>query len=162
MTASAPTWKSYEEVSRHILTALRTQLGIDDVTADNDLPGRSGTSWRVEGKATIASGEGFLIVECRRHTTKGLSQEQVAGLAFRVKDTGADGAVLVTPLPLQKGAALVAASANVVHVEVAPWSTSERFLAKFMGSTFRGVTASDAIYPTDEAIATVLRGEVTP
>jgi hypothetical protein len=110
--ATPVSWQDYEQVARYVLGELRAHLGLEGVSGYEALPGNSGTAWRVEGKAYVGSNGNFLIMECRRHTTKGVTQEEVGGLAFRIQDTGAKGAILVIPLPMQKGAALVAKSAK--------------------------------------------------
>ena len=55
----------------------------------------------------------MILVECRRHTTSKIDQEQVGGLVFRIIDTGAEGGLMVTPLGFQAGAELVAKARQV-------------------------------------------------
>ncbi|WP_411153065.1 restriction endonuclease [Streptomyces sp. A30] len=74
---------------------------------------RSGTEWEIDGKGVKVGDEGFVIIECRRYTTSKQKQEQVAGLAYRIIDTEADGAIIVSPLGLQEGAAKVAEAENI-------------------------------------------------
>ena len=157
MTHTMQTWQNYEEVARAVLHNLRQHLGIADVTGYKDLPGNSGTSWRVEGTATKTDDGGLLIIECRRHTSQGLSQESLGGLAFRITDTNGVGGIIVTPLALQKGAELVANSQNIAHVRLEPWSTSENYLAEFMGTHFHHVTEHVGITFSEKLTVRVIR-----
>ena len=149
MESSSKTWQSYEQVARFVLNELRQTMGITSVAEYTDLPGNSGTTWRVEGTAVRTTDGAFLIIECRRHTAQGLNQESVGGLAYRISDTGAGGAILVSPLPLQRGAALVAQAESISHVVLEPWSTSENYLANFMGKNFHKVTAVSSVAASD-------------
>ena len=157
MDSSSQTWQTYEQVARVVLRDLRQSLGITAVAGYQDLPGNSGTTWRVEGTAVRTTDGAFLIIECRRHTTQGLSQESVGGLAYRISDTGAGGAILVTPLPLQKGATLVAQAQSIAHLVLAPWSTSEDYLAQFMGKNFHKASVRDSVAFGDFAEPMVYR-----
>ena len=157
MENSPQTWQTYEQVARAVLRDLRLNLNITDVEGYQDLPGNSGTIWRVEGTAIRSADNAFLIIECRRHTTQGLSQESVGGLAYRINDTGAGGAILVTPLPLQRGAALVAQAESIEHVILEPWSTSENYLASFMGKNFHKAAITSSVAFTDAAETTLYR-----
>lgn len=157
MTHTTQTWQNYEEVARAVLHDLGSHLGIADVTGYKDLSGNSGTSWRVEGTATRTDDGGLLIIECRRHTTRGLSQESLGGLAFRIIDTNGAGGIIVTPLALQSGADLIAESQNIVHVKLEPWSTSENYLAELMGTHFHHVTKRTGIKFSEEPKIQVVR-----
>ena len=157
MNSPVASWQEYEAIARSVLHDLRNHLGITAVSADTDLPGKSGTSWRVEGTAIRLSDGATVIIECRRYTTKNLNQEAVGGIAFRISDTGSGGALLVTPLPLQEGADLVAASESIAHVILDPTSTTESYLAKFLGQTFHGVSASSTAHASSSAEITVTR-----
>jgi hypothetical protein len=55
----------------------------------------------------------MILVECRQRSTKRIDQEQVAGLAFRIQDTGAAGGLIVTTVGPQKGAELVAKASKI-------------------------------------------------
>ena len=80
--------------------------------------------------------DAFVVVECRRYTTSRIKQEAVAALAWRIQDTGAVGALLVSPLGLQEGARKVAAAANVVAVVLNADATPQQFvLPSWTGSS---------------------------
>lgn len=156
---SAPTtWQSYEEVARFVLRELRRALNIADVGPPAVLPGESGTTWHVDGTATRAPDGAALILECKRKVGRRLDQEAIGGIAFRVLETGVGGAIVVTPLPLQKGAEMVARAQGIQHVQLEPWSTSENYLARFLGQAFYGVTLTESVHVTDCVEATVIRG----
>ena len=98
------------------------------------------------------------MVEVRRYTTSSLKQEDVAALAFRIGDVGAVGGVVVSPLPLQRGAELVAKSAGIEHVRLSANSTATDYLAEYMGRRFIGVSVVESVTLTDSADAVVIRG----
>jgi hypothetical protein len=84
--------------------------------------------------------QGFVIIECRRHTKQGLSQEAVGGLAFRISDTGAAGGIIVSPLPLQSGAKLVAENQGIYEVQLSAESTTSDYVLRFLGRAFHGIS----------------------
>lgn len=61
-------------------------------------------------------------------------------------DLGADGGIVVSPLPLQRGAKLVAKSKNIEHVRLTPDSTPELYLAEYMGKRYHGLITFDALF----------------
>jgi len=126
------TWTTYEEVARYLLDRFATEFGLSRVEPKQVLAGqRSGTNWEVDAKG-VNDGDGtFVLVECRRHTTQGQKQEQIAALSYKITDTGAAGGIVVSPLPLQEGAAKVAAAEDIVHVTLTPESTAEEFSIRF-------------------------------
>jgi hypothetical protein len=136
----ATTWQSYEEAARAVISDLRDQLGLSEVEGKQQLEGASGATWEIDGKAILAGQAGFLVVEARRHTSSGQKQEAVAAVAYRIQDLGALGGVIVSPLPLQEGAKLVAAQENIAHIRLESWSTADNYLAEFMGKTFHLAT----------------------
>lgn len=91
-------------------------------------------------RGVLKTGEGFFIIECRRKPKRRLPQAHVGGLAFRIKDTGAAGGIIVSPLLLQRGARLVAASEVIHKVELSPESTTTDFVFRFLEHTLHGVS----------------------
>lgn len=141
----AESWEEYEKAARVALQALSEELGLSTVEMKQVLVGKSGTDWEVDAKAWCKDSEKFLVVEARRYRNSRLNQEQIASVAFRVEDVGAKGGVVVSPLPLQSGAAMVAASANIEHVRLTSESTPELYLAEYMGKRYHGVTVTESI-----------------
>jgi len=150
-------WLEYENLARRVLADMRDVLGIATVEAKQSLDGKSSVTWEIDAKAWLQGIEGFLVVEARRHTTAGLKQEDLAALSYRIKDVGAAGGIVVTPLPLQKGAKAIATSERIAHVRLTAESTTEQYLAEFLGRRFFGVSAADSIQLSDGAEASIVR-----
>lgn len=157
MTPKSGNWKDYEHVARQVLSDLRQKLGILEVEGNQALVGTSGAVWNVEGKAFMANGSSFLVIECRRYTTKRLNQEAVGGFAYRIHDVGGTGGLLVSPLPLQKGAKFVAKASNVLHVRLEPWSTSDDYLVEILGRSLHGCGLQSVAVFGDKAEAEIIR-----
>jgi hypothetical protein len=137
-------WSAYEDAARKVLADLRQTLGLSKVEGKQSLAGASGTDWEIDAKAWRDESDGFLVIEVRRHTKSRLKQEDVAAIAYRIQDVGASGGIVVSPLPMQKGANLVAAIADIAHVRLSPESTTESYIAEFMGKRFLGASITEA------------------
>lgn len=142
---NAESWKSYEEVAQSLLGQFASHFRLGRVEGKQVIPGKSGANWEIDAKGVKDNDEAFLIVECRRHTTSRLNQESVGGLAFRIKDTGAKGGILVTPLPLQSGAKKVADSANIEHVTLDTSSTTTDYVMSFLNRVFVGASITEHV-----------------
>jgi hypothetical protein len=145
MSDADKSWESYEQVAQYLLDKLAEHFGLGHVEGKQVVPGQSGTSWEIDAKGVNADGAGFLIVECRRYTKSGLAQEAIGGLAFRIHDTGARGAIVVSPLDLQAGARKVAAYSNIIHVKLSPESTTTEYLLSFLDQVFIGLADTMAL-----------------
>jgi hypothetical protein len=88
------------------------------------------------------NGDIFVIVECRRYTTSHLDQESLGALAYRIFDTGAAGAIVVSPLGLQGGAEKVAQSERVVSVTLDPSSSTTDYVMKFLDKIRVGLSGT--------------------
>lgn len=99
MSVGGAAWRSYEEVAAHLLNELAAVFDLEVVEGKQRLKGRVQT-WEIDGKAWKRGNDGFLVVECRRKTTSRIDQEQVAAVAYRIHDLGADGGIIVSPLGL--------------------------------------------------------------
>lgn len=151
-------WQTYEGAARSVLQQIGSVLGIGSVEGKQTLDGKSGTQWEIDAKAIQENGEKFLVVEVRRYTTSALKQEDVAALAFRIGDVGATGGVVVSPLPLQRGAELVARSVGIKHVRLSADSTATDYLAEYMGGRFIGASVVESATLIDSCDAVVTRG----
>lgn len=141
MTDQPQTWETYEQVAIHIMDKLAEHLGLERVEGKQDVYGsRSGTKWEIDGKGVKVGEEGFVIIEARRYITSRQNQERVAGLAYRIIDTGASGGILVSPLGFQEGAKKVAAAENITEFLMGPDSTSTDYVVKFLNTVFIGMT----------------------
>jgi hypothetical protein len=86
MSDSKKAWKDYEEVAVYLLDQVGDRLGLDFERVEGKqhiYSSRSGAGWEIDGKAVTVGDEGFVIIECRRHTTSKIKQEQAAGLCSR-------------------------------------------------------------------------------
>ena len=132
------------------------KLGLDRVEDKQKVIGqRSGCEWEIDGKGVKVGDEGFVIVECRRYTKSKQKQEQMAALAYRIMDTGADGGIIVSPLGLQEGATKVAQAENIRTVLMDENSTRTDYMFRFLNEVFLG--ASDTVRVAESATITVIR-----
>lgn len=148
-------WETYEEVSVYLLNQFATEFGLSNVEGKQLVPGNSGTRWEIDAKGFLIDEEGFVIVECRRYNNSKQNQEKLAGLAYRIIDTGASGGIIVSPLGLQAGAELVAKAGNIVSITLDKDSTSEDFLMKFLNKVFIGF--SDNLEVSDDFEITIIQ-----
>lgn len=133
-------WRSYEEVAQHLIGEMAVHFGLGRVEGKQIVPGATGANWEIDAKGVLINDEGFVIVECRRHTKQGLPQESVAGLAFRIWDTGAAGGIIVSPLPLQSGAKVVAENQGIYEVQLSADSTTSDYVLRFLDRAFHGMS----------------------
>lgn len=127
-------WKSYEEVATYLLNHMANHFGLARVEGKQKISGvRSGTEWEIDAKGVQGGQrEGFVIIECRRHTTSKQNQERLGALAYRIVDTGAAGGILVSPLGLQEGAAKIAANEEILEVQLNANCTPDEFVIRFL------------------------------
>ena len=134
----------YEQVTRKILEDCREQLGYREVHPKGKILGKSGTQWEIDATCYLADNKAILV-ECRRHTTRKIDQEQVAGLVFRITDTGAKGGLMVTPLGYQLGAKLVAQAQKITLATLNPDATEREYVLSVAERLFIGVEAKGGI-----------------
>ena len=126
-------WRTYEEVTTYLLNEFAKEFGLEEVEGKQKLKGIvSGTEWEIEAKGIVEDEERFIIVECRRYKTSKLDQDRIGALAYRIKDTGAKGGIIVSHLGLQKGAQKVAKAENIVSVILNKNSTNKDYILKFL------------------------------
>ncbi len=157
MTEDSVTWETYEQVARKVVSDLRRALGVGDVTGKEKLQGESGATWEIDGKATSGVSEGFFVIEARRHTTSGQKQEHMAALAYRIQDLGGTGGIIVSPLPLQHGAKLIAAYEHIAELRLAADSTTENYVAQFLAQTFHHATVKSGFALGDRCSTTLVK-----
>lgn len=149
-------WKTYEEVATYLLGEIAHELGLERVEGKQTITGaRSGTEWEVDAKGIRSDQEGFVIIECRRYTTAGQSQEKVGALAYRIMDTGAAGGIVVSPIGLQSGAAKVASAEGIIHVHLGKDSTKHQYFLQFLNKLFVGI--HEQVHATASMSAVLLR-----
>ena len=126
-------WQSYEEVAAYLLDQFASHFGLDHVEGKQSVHGtRSNTQWEIDAKGVKTDDGGFMIVECRRYTTSKQKQENIGALAYRIIDTNAAGAIVVSPLGFQSGAEKIAAAENIFDVRLRPDSTTTDFTINFL------------------------------
>jgi hypothetical protein len=133
-------WESYEHVAAYLLDCFATEFGLGKVEGKQIIPGASGTKWEIDAKGYSEDDATFVIVECKRYTTSKVSQEILAGLAFRIVDTGASGGIIVTPLGFQEGAKKVAAHTHVHTVLLNEDCTRTDYILQFMNKMCVGLS----------------------
>ena len=141
MVAQGEAWETYEEVAVYLLDQIASELGLERVEGKQDVYGsRSSTSWEIDGKGVKVGGAGFVIIECRRYTKDRQNQEKVAALAYRITDTGASGAILVSPLGFQAGARKVAAAEGIEEILLDAYSTRTDYMLRFLNKVMAGIS----------------------
>lgn len=145
MSDQTHSWRSYEQVAVEIMNKIAALLGLERVEGKQSVYGsRTGTDWEIDGKGVKVGGESFVIIECRCYSTSKQKQEQVGALAYRIIDTGASGAILVSPLGFQEGARKVAAAENIQEFIMGPDSASDAFVVKFLNNVVIGAPVAHA------------------
>jgi hypothetical protein len=134
-------WESYELVALDLLCRFADQFGLGIVEGKQIIRGESGAEWEIDAKGVRSNGEGFLVIECRRHTKSRLNQEQVAGVAYRIADVKADGGIIVSPLGFQAGAKKIAKHSGIVQVILKPESTITEYVLHFLNKFVSGLVA---------------------
>lgn len=148
-------WETYEQVAVYILNQIAPHLGLEYVEGKQLVPGaKSGTDWEIDGKGVKVGADGFVIIEARRYNKSKQNQERVAALAYRISDTGASGAILVSPLGFQEGAKKVADAENIIEFLMGPNNTRTDYAVKFLNQVFIGATGHIKI--TGSAVLTVV------
>ncbi|MDO9287168.1 MAG: restriction endonuclease [Thermodesulfovibrionales bacterium] len=127
-------WANYEEVATYLLNEIAHKFNLNHFEKKQKIKGKkSGVDWEIDAKGVGGkAGEIFLLVECRRHTTAKQRQGDIAALAYIIKDTGAAGGIVVSPLGLQAGARKVANAENIHRVFLTQDCTKNDYLLKFL------------------------------
>ena len=137
-------WERYEHTAQYLLNEFAMHFGLGEVKGKQVVPGESGTEWEIDAKGVRIDGEGFLVVECRRWKSK-LTQGDLAELAYKIGDTGAQGGILVAPVGLQRGAQKIAAHESIYHVILDKESTTEAYVIEFLGKVIMGFSENVAV-----------------
>jgi hypothetical protein len=140
-------WQTYEQVAAFLLDQMAEYFGVGRFEGKQVIPGVSGAQWEIDAKGCSDDGAKLLVVECKRHTTSGISQAITGSLAWTISDTGADGGILVSPLGLQAGAKKVALNAKIVEVVLDENSTTTDHFLRFLDQIVVGV--SQAVFVGD-------------
>jgi hypothetical protein len=132
-------WESYELAAQAIIERFKKEFGLSLVEGKQRVEGKeTGTQWEVDAKGVIEGEEAFVLIECRRYKTKKQTQEQAAAIAYRVRDTGSSGGIIVSPMGLQSGAKKVANANKIIEVKLHENSSPEIFMVEFLGKVIHG------------------------
>jgi hypothetical protein len=145
-------WKTYEEVALHLLKRFAEHFGVGRFESKQLVAGDSGTEWEIDAKGCAADGSYFIIVECKRHTKTRISQAITGGLAWSIRDAGASGGILVSPLGFQEGAKKVANNSGIVEVRLDQNSTTTDFVLCFLNKVCIGFSDTGKLIETMTAI----------
>jgi len=134
-------WKTYEEITKHIINDIRKHLGLNRVEEKQRRKGlNSNTDWEIDAVAYDDKSEGLVLIECRFRSKSKINQEAIAGLAYRIKDTGAERGIIVTTIGLQEGAKKVAKAEKIAELKIDPNSTDENYIASLANIIFAKFT----------------------
>ena len=150
MSGNNKKWESYEEVATFLLNQMVEEFNLKEFQEKQKVKGKkSGTWYEIDAKGVSEKGDIFLIVECRRYTKSKQSQENIAALAYRILDTGAEGGIIVSPLGVQSGARKIASAEKIYNVILYPNSTRSEYVLQFLNKIRMGfedkIPLSDSI-----------------
>jgi Restriction endonuclease len=147
-------WQNYEEVAQFLLDQLASHFRLGRVEGKQVVAG-VGTTWEIDAKGVREDGKGFVVIECKRHTKQGVPQAVIGALVCSVRDTGAVGGIIVSPLPLQNGARNLATSRGIQEVTLHENSTTTDYILEFLNKIFVGL--SDGAVMCDKPEAEIIR-----
>ena len=134
-------FETYEQVAAFLINELAHHFSLDHVEGKQIVRGnRSGTEWEIDAKGIRIGDAGFVIIECRRHTTSRLNQEEIRGVAYRIRDTSASGGIVVSPLGLQMGATKVAKAEKIESLRLDANSTRSDYVLEFLNNVMIGAS----------------------
>lgn len=151
----------YEDVSRYLLESVGELLGLEleRVEGKQRLVGDI-DSYVVDAKGVETDSGATVVVECKRYPTRKVPVGEVKELAWNIQDTGAAGGIIVTPIGVQAGGALIAQARNIHVVQLDANATTTDFMMSFLGKivagrsvTFGGVGTGSAkveVAPSDD------------
>jgi NADH pyrophosphatase NudC (nudix superfamily) len=140
---------AYAQVARRILDNLREQLGFERVEGKQAFPGSHGRDWSIDVSCYRAGDGALIIVECRRHTSSRIKQEEMGAFAYRIQSIGAAGGLMVTPLGFQAGARAIASLERIATATLNADATEEEFVLTIADQVFRGLKVSDQGHGVD-------------
>ena len=132
-------WRDYEDVAQFLLGQMASHFELGRVEGKQVVAG-AGTTWEVDAKGVLEDDEGFVVIECKRHTKQGVSQAIIGALSCIIQDTGAVGGIIVSPLPLQTGSKNLAKSKGIVEVQLYENSTTTCYVLQFLNKIFVGLS----------------------
>jgi hypothetical protein len=149
-------WETYEEVAQYLIEQFAEGFELGDVEGKQVVAGNSGTNWELDGKGIREDGQSIVLIECKRYTTRKVTQETIAGMAFRISDTNADGGIIVSPLGLQNGAEKVAAHTDITTVKLDQNSTTQEYVMQFLNNFCMGFVENIRLNMSDSLSITMI------
>ncbi len=147
-------WENYEEVAAHLLNQFAIHFGLGRFEGKQVIPGQSGADWEIDAMGYSIDDASFLLVECKRYSSGRIKQEVMASLAYRIKDTGASGGIIVTPIDLQKGAKTLANHEGIKTVKLDINSTKTEYFIEFLNQFRAGF--SDVFPPIQDSLKIIM------
>lgn len=139
----AKKWLTYEKVCQHLLNSIAEDLGLSSVSGKVKMIGDAGTYWEIDAIGYKDDNSSrFVLIEIRRNEKSRQSQEKIAAFAYRIKDLGAEGGIIVSHLGLQSGAKMIAKKEGIVEIKLNKDSTWEEFTIEFLNKLFIGLKFS--------------------
>ncbi|MBY8157922.1 restriction endonuclease [Vibrio fluvialis] len=154
-------WEKYEEVAQYLINQFAEKFDLAGVEGKQKVPGESGASWEIDAKGVRKGDESIVLVECKRYTKSKVTQEIVAGLAYRIKDTDASGGIIVSPLGTQKGADLIANHEGIISVKLNEDSTTQEYVLEFLNNICVGLHDSFSVNIKDSFSIKVIHADCT-
>lgn len=146
---NSTTWENYEQVARYLLETLADQLGLDlsRVEGKQKLIGQV-TEWVVDAKGIKTDDGGIVVIECREYTTSKIKQSAMGALAYIIRDVGAAGGIIVTPIGVQEGGQKIAHRENILEIRIPAGSTTTDYSVHYLGKEIHGRSVNLRVTPT--------------
>ena len=134
--SSEKRWETYEEVTKQLLNDVRDYFGLSRAEEKQKVKGLSEAEWEVDVVAYNVDGGKLVLVECKHRSKAALSQDSLAGFAYKIKDAKADHGIIVTTIGLQEGAYKIAKSEGITVIKLDYNSTSDNYIAQITNQIF--------------------------
>jgi hypothetical protein len=154
-------WETYEQVTRQILEQVGVLLGLEleRVEGKQKLVGKSGMEWTIDGKGVKTEDGAIVVIECRRYPDDRIKAEAMGAFAYRIKDLGAAGGYMVTPIGFQDGADKIAKYEGIHEIRLDADSTATDFTVEFLDKVVHGRSATLKLNLRISATASVRKAE---
>jgi hypothetical protein len=131
-------WKTFEDAARSIIANHREFFGLEEVEPSvTKVQGTSGYQWNIDVVGYAAGSRKIVIFEVRRKK-RNIVPEEIAGLAYRIEDTGSEKGYIVTRMDrgLSTGAEGIAGYEEIGHIRVSKDATPEFYLMQCLDKIF--------------------------
>lgn len=145
----------FERITRLILKNLREHLGYETVEGSKRYRGKSSGRKRQIDISVYRTDGKMIIVECKRHTRK--VDIKIMGEFYYVinREIGADGGLLVSSVGFDAGAQAVANAEKIGMATLNSDATEYDYILEIAGQLWRGISFTDIVPVSDEAIFTI-------